>query len=124
MSTGSGRDTLDPSRASNGGIVYVPMRSVVSRYRYSAITDPLPRGSYVTCGTPDERKTSNGAIDGANTSGANRPGALTATLISTASHVETVSGACATMESWATTARIPITSLFRREVAQRGSVSA
>ena len=32
-----------PSRASNDGIANVPTRSVVSTYRYSAITDPYPR---------------------------------------------------------------------------------
>src|SRR6476646_2507376 len=62
-------------------------------------------------------------MDGAMISGAYRPDALTATLISTASHVDTVSGACATIDSWATTARMPITRLFRPEAARRDSVS-
>src|SRR5829696_3560372 len=90
------RAAADPTRASNGPITNVPTRSVVSTYRYSATVEPPLFGSYVTCGTPDDLSTSNGAIDGAMTCGAVVPRALAATLTSIAWHVMAVSGPCVT----------------------------
>src|SRR5262245_15481200 len=88
------------------------------------MTEPDPRLSCERCGTADDRSTSNGANDGAISVGTVLPRALTATLISTASHVEAESGACATTESCATTRSAPITSLFLPAAAPFSSAFA
>ena len=85
--------------------------------------EPPLRGSSCTWGVTDERRTSNGRNVGATSCGAVLPGALTATVTSTASQAATVSGACATIASCAKTRRW-ITSPSRRAAARRESASA
>src|SRR5579859_6140790 len=84
----------------------------------------LPRGSNETCGHGEDLNTSNGPKFGVVRVGTTRPGALTATDISIASHATAESGACATIASCATTPRIPITSLSLRVAAAPDSASA